>query len=111
MLDECLRVLIAGGQFLISVPNAKIYIDAYVKLKLDEEIFITWEDAYNHTTSLDYINYIAYMDGVHKYMFDEENLLHILKSKGFHKVKLREFNSEIDMKSRDYESIYAQGIK
>ena len=54
---------------------------------------------------------MAYMDGVHKYMFDEENLLHILKTKGFNDVKLRVFDSQIDLKSRDYESIYAQGIK
>ena len=111
LLDESLRVLIPGGKFLISVPNAKIYIDAYVKSNLDKEKFIVWNDAFNNTTKIDYINYIAYMDGVHKYMFDEENLLHILKAKGFNDVKLRVFDSQIDLKSRDYESIYAQGIK
>jgi len=111
LLDESLRVLIPGGKFLISVPNSKIYIDAYVKSSLDKEKFIVWNDAFNNTTKIDYINYIAYMDGVHKYMFDEENLLHILKVKGFNDVKLRVFDSQIDLKSRDYESIYAQGIK
>tara|TARA_B100001013_G_C24445697_1_gene377502 strand:+ start:28 stop:633 length:606 start_codon:yes stop_codon:yes gene_type:complete len=111
LLDESLRVLIPGGKFLISVPNAKIYIEAYVKSSLDKEKFIVWNDAFNNTTKIDYINYIAYMDGVHKYMFDEENLLHILKTKGFKDVKLRQFDPQIDIKSRDYESIYAQGIK
>ena len=74
-------------------------------------LLISYYNAFNNTTKIDYINYMAYMDGVHKYMFDEENLLHILKTKGFNDVKLRVFDSQIDLKSRDYESIYAQGIK
>jgi hypothetical protein len=54
---------------------------------------------------------MAYMDGQHKYMFDEENLIFILKSKGFRNVKLRQFDPTLDLKERDYESIYAEGEK
>jgi len=30
--------------------------------------------AWNDTTKIDYVNYTAYMDNDHRYMFDEENL-------------------------------------
>jgi hypothetical protein len=47
------------------------------------------------------------MDGEHKYMFDEENLVFILRSKGLKNVRLRQFDSSIDLQVRDFESIYA----
>jgi hypothetical protein len=51
------------------------------------------------------------MAGEHKYMFDQENLLHILTAKGFVNVSARAFDPEIDMQERDFESIYAIGYK
>ncbi len=51
------------------------------------------------------------MGNEHKYMFDEENLVNLLKKCGFSKVKLRDFNPDLDLKSRDFESIYAIGYK
>jgi predicted SAM-dependent methyltransferase len=111
-LDECRRVLAPDGKFLICVPNARIYIDAYAKeTSLDADTFFVYKPAYNHTTRIDYVNYMAYMDGQHKYMFDEENLIFILKSKGFRNVRLRQFDPSLDLKDRDYESIYAEAEK
>ena len=107
LLDECLRVLIFGGTFSICVPNAKIYIEAYLKSELDLNRFGKHKPAYNNTTKIDYLNYIAYMDGEHKYMFDEENLLYILKAKGMKNVRLREFDPTLDLEKRHLESIYA----
>ncbi|MBL7032481.1 MAG: methyltransferase domain-containing protein [Nitrospira sp.] len=106
-LDECLRVLIPGGTFSICVPNARIYIEAYLNSKLDTDKFLGYKPAYNHTTKIDYVNYTAYMDGHHKYMFDEENLVYILKATGMKNVHLREFDPLLDLKVRDFESIYA----
>ena len=60
---------------------------------------------------MDWVNYVAYMGGEHKYMFDQENLLHILKMNGFKNVRQREFDPEIDMPERRFESLYAQGEK
>jgi predicted SAM-dependent methyltransferase len=113
MLDECLRVLVPGGSFSICVPNARIYIEAYLgQRSLDKKQFFSgWKPAYNNTTKIDYVNYVAHLDGHHKYMFDEENLLHILSSKGFTKVRLREFDPTLDRKVRAHESIYAEGRK
>ena len=106
-LDECLRVLIFGGIFSICVPNARIYIEAYLNSELATDKFFGHKPAYNNTTKIDYVNYTAYMDGHHKYMFDEENLIYILKAKGMKKVRLREFDPLLDLKVRDFESIYA----
>jgi hypothetical protein len=60
---------------------------------------------------LDQVNYIAYMDGHHSYMFDRENLVNTLKKAPFHEVSLRAFDEALDLKKRDFESIYAIAIK
>jgi len=111
-LDECLRVLVPGGEFSICVPNARIYIEAYMSnQKLDENLFCGHRPAFNNTTVIDYVNYMSYMDGHHKYMFDQENLVHILKSRGFKNVHQRGFDSSLDSLERDFESIYAAAEK
>ncbi len=111
-LDECKRVLVPGGKFLICVPNARIYIEAYAKGgSLNADTFLAYKPAYNHTTRIDYVNYTAYMDGQHKYMFDEENLAFILHSKGFRNIRWRQFDPSLDLQERDFESIYAEAEK
>jgi len=111
-LIECRRTLVPGGKFLICVPNARLYMEAYINGKtLDPNEYFGYKPAYNHTTRIDYVNYTAYLDGEHKYMFDEENLLYILESKGFKNVRLRPFDVRLDMKERDFESIYAEAEK
>lgn len=112
LLGECVRVLTPGGRFSICVPNAKLYLQAYIDNDIfDEKKFFGYDPAYNHTTKIDYVNYVAYMDGGHKYMFDEENLLYILRKAGLNCVRLRSFDEELDLKVRDFESIYAEGFK
>jgi predicted SAM-dependent methyltransferase len=111
-LNECKRALVPGGHFSICVPNAKLYIDAYAKgHSLDAATFLAHEPACNRTTRIDYVNYIAYMGGEHRYMFDEDNLLFILKSRGFENVRLRNFDRSVDLKAREFESIYAEAEK
>ena len=111
-LDECLRVLVPGGIFSICVPNSRMYIEAYLNNSdLNKNQFFGYKPAYNNTTKIDYVNYTAYMDGHHKYMFDEENLIYILTLKGFQNVRLRKFDPDIDRKERDFESIYADATK
>lgn len=111
-LDECKRVLIPGGHFSICVPNARIYLEAYVNGNpLEDGKFFGYQPAYNYTTRIDYVNYTAYMGGEHKYMFDEENLLYILGAKGFKHPRSRPFDPSIDLLVRDYESIYAEAEK
>lgn len=113
LFDECLRVMIPGGIFSICVPNAKLFIDAYygAEQQANADQLIAHKPAYNNVSRLDYINYIAYMDGHHKYMFDEENLVKRLMAKGFNNVHLRDYDPKLDLLKRDFESIYAEGQK
>jgi predicted SAM-dependent methyltransferase len=107
-LGECVRVLKPGGVFSICVPNARIYLDGYAQPDcFDKDRFLLYGPAYNRTTKIDYVNYIAYMDGHHKYMFDEENLLCVLQKSGLNDVRLRDFDDTLDRKERQHESIYA----
>lgn len=112
LLNECLRVLIPGGSFSVCVPNASIYISAYSEDEnLDSGTFFRYKPAYHFNSKIDYVNYTAYMDGQHKYMFDEKNLPAFLKNAGFKNVRLRDFDATIDLRERDFESLYAIGEK
>ena len=105
-LNECRRVLKKNGVFSVCVPNARNYINAYMKgetFKVNNWI--------NTGSKLDQVNYMAYMDGHHKYLFDEENLIKTLLSAGFRSAELRNFDSNLDIKERDFESIYALARK
>lgn len=111
-LRECVRVLKPGGVFSISVPNAKVYIEAYMSgAALDECKYFAYKSAFNNTTHIDYVNHIAYMDGHHKYMFDGDNLVYILESAGFCGAHLRGYDQSIDPSERQFASLYADAKK
>ncbi|MEQ9358321.1 class I SAM-dependent methyltransferase [Coleofasciculus chthonoplastes] len=112
LLNECLRVLVKDGIFSICVPNARLYIESYLRgNELDKSKFFGYKLAYNNTSRIDYVNYTAYMDKQHKYMFDEENLVAVLEKANFRNVHLREFDPDLDKQERDFESIYAEAQK
>jgi hypothetical protein len=94
-------------------PTSCIYALAFSNK--DENFFQSLpgyhKPGYNNTTRIDWVNYVAYMGGEHKYMFDQENLLHILKTNGFKNVRQRKSDPEIDMPERLFESLYVQGEK
>ena len=95
LIKECLRCLKIEGYLSVSVPSAKYYIDAYSSKKYFRKNGEGWGLGLCDTGSfIDQINYIAYMGSEHKYMFDEENLINLLRKCGFSKVSLRDFDSE-----------------
>lgn len=112
---ESVRVLKQHGVFDICVPNARPYIEAYCSGS-DEyphplELLHT-PSILTHTNGrIDMINYIAYMGGIHSYMFDEENLVSLMRRAGLRGVHLREFNPAYDLHGREHESLYAMGVK
>lgn len=113
LFKECLRVLKPNGEISICVPDAKPYVEAYIRK--DSNFFISrqsvYKPAFNDSTHIDILNYVAYMDGEHKYLFDQENLLNILQANGFTEVESRNFSPDLDKIERDHESIYARGFK
>ena len=111
-INEIYRVLKPGGELSVCVPNAANYINAYYEKRFFLQKGKGYEPAFVNTGSfIDQVNYIAYMDGKHSYLFDEVNLINTIKTSSFTLVKLRKFDPEIDLASRDHESIYAIAIK
>jgi SAM-dependent methyltransferase len=111
-INECFRVLKPGGELSVCVPDAGRYLHAYFAGRDFRPKGAGYQPAIVDTGSLiDQVNYIAYMDQQHKYMFDTENLINTLKKVPFTHVALREFDPRLDSESRDYESIYAIAIK
>ena len=111
LLADCHRVLKRGGSFSVCVPDASIYVRAYMNSKAPG--VVQWEPAVipDSDCKMDWLNYIAYMNGHHRYMFDTENLLRVLRNAGFSDVQSRNFDPALDMAEREDESIYAVGLK
>ena len=111
LMAEVLRVLKPGGAISICVPNARIYIDAYVNGTPLPEDHDFWEPALVSREGLDLVNYVAYMGGAHLCMFDEPSLLARLERAGFTDARIRSFDPSIDLPEREFESIYAEARK
>jgi predicted SAM-dependent methyltransferase len=112
LLRDCRRVLVLGGEMLIAVPNARLYVDAYCQGLDYPPKELVWSPGMPNTMSaIDKLNYMAYMGGHHKYMFDQQNLLNILNMCGFQKCSLREFDPKLDILERHFETIYARAEK
>jgi predicted SAM-dependent methyltransferase len=111
-IEECKRVLKIGGELLVCVPDASLYIKSYLARENFKDANLMATSAMVNTGSfIDQVNYIAYMGGEHHYLFDQENLLNTLKCAGFNFSEIRGFDSKIDLLERAHESIYAKAIK
>lgn len=104
LLKELHRVLVEGGTMDICVPDASIYINAYISG--DPKDLLQFKPAIISNCKMDILNYIFYMNGEHKFMFDYDNLSYQLKLAGFKNIKIRQFDPHIDDFERLYESMY-----
>jgi len=108
LLAECRRILRPGGFFSAAVPDVRPYLEGYFHPEgFDPAVRCLYRPAYHYHSAIDYVNYIAYMDGHHHHMFDEGNLTVILTQAGFDAVRMREFDPSVDLEERRHESIYA----
>jgi len=111
LLSECHRVMKPGATLSICVPDVGIFLNGYAEPDgFDVEAFCH-HPSLDFSARVNYVNYMFYMDGFHRYMFDKENLLRSLNSAGFGDVALREFDPDLDQQVRRHESIYASGRK
>ena len=112
LLSQCHRVLKSGGLFKVAVPNARLFLDAYFHPEeFDAAYYCRYEPGLHYNSAIDYVNYVAYMGGQHRYLFDEENLTVLLVKTGFKSVRPRDFDPSLDLVGRRFESIYAEGMK
>jgi predicted SAM-dependent methyltransferase len=112
MLRECRRVLKEGGELLISVPDAGRYIKSYLnKIQFRGHDSMYQPAIVDTGCYIDQVNYIAYMNGDHHYMFDEENIVAMLKSAGFGNVTFRQFDPLMDVQKRDDESLHVRAVR
>ena len=106
LLKDCLRVLEPGGVFSACVPDASMYIMGYLNPDSFDRGHLGYKPAVISDQRMDIVNYVAYMDGHHKYMFDKESLVHVLSLAGFGSVHIREFDASLDLPKRRPGSIY-----
>lgn len=112
LLEECYRVLKNNGIFSAAIPTPRIYLEAYFNPEgFDYKKYCDYDFGLSFKNKIDYVNYIFYMGGHHHYMFDEENIVSILKDIGFTNVKLRHFDQRLDQEARRSTSIYVEASK
>lgn len=105
LLREIHRILKPGGEFWICVPDASLYVEAYLGLR-DGADLLRYKPAVISMEKMDLLNYIFYMDGHHHFMFDSKNLEYHCKMAGFVDCRRRSFDPSVDLIERDYESLY-----
>ena len=110
---KCFQQLKLGGKFFIAVPDASLFIQAYNNNEnLIKKLDTVHEKSYiDNKSSIDQINYIAYMNGEHKHMFDSESLVNLFLSIGFRECTPRQFNKGFDTEEHKQYSIYFVAIK
>ncbi len=113
LLKDCYRALKPSGIFSAAIPNARIYLDAYLHpANFDREKYCQYKQYHlAYKSRIDFVNYIFYMNGHHRYMFDEDNIQSVLTDVGLRNVRLRDFDPTLDQEARRYESIYAEAVK
>ena len=99
MLQECFRVLKAGGMIRISTPNLRFLIDLYDHPRDDyiswaTDRFIPWAPVADRTFVIN--NFVR--DFGHQFIYDEPTLCAALRETGFVNIvrqKLQESNIEV----------------
>ncbi len=111
LLRECHRALKPGGRIEACVPNGGIYLRAYTCPAQFDRRFLGYAPAVISDLPIDLANYMAYMAGEHRHLFDEQNLVRVLEDAGFVDCRLRPWNPQRDPAGRDHESICAVGTR
>jgi predicted SAM-dependent methyltransferase len=126
-LRESLRCLQPGGVLRVVVPDAGAYLRAYgraweplASMRQLEARKEGWRDPWLdqiYSTQMELINAVFRQHGEHKYAYDEETLVLILRQTGFSRVIPQRFGVSIDpdmapdSEGRKTESLYVEAVK
>jgi predicted SAM-dependent methyltransferase len=119
-LNECFRCLAPGGVLRIVVPDAELFVAAYLSPGWDkfraiaavgddpEKMFMTKMDALNHVFIQDFEHYGGY---------DERSLFAVLEEHGFREIYRRSFRTGcfpdgcIDRQQHQPYSLYVEAVR
>jgi predicted SAM-dependent methyltransferase len=126
-LRECLRCLKSGGVLRLVVPDVGTYLRAYgyawgplAAMRQLEAKQGGWHDPWLgelYRTQMQLMNAVFRQHGEHKYAYDEETLVLVLRQAGFSRVLPQQFGISIDRhmapdsKARKTESLYVDAVK
>jgi predicted SAM-dependent methyltransferase len=126
-LRESLRCLRPGGVLRVVVPDAGAYLRAYgqaweslASIRQLEAWKQGWRDPWLgdvYSTQMQLINAVFRQHGEHKYAYDRETLVLILRQAGFSQVIPQRFGVSIDRdmapdsEARKTESLYIEAVK
>ena len=126
-LRECLRCLQRSGVLRIVVPDAGAYLRAYTgpweRLAEMRPLYSTpegWRDRWLgqfYQTKMQLMNAIFRQGYEHKYAYDDETLVFVLREAGFADVVVQQFGESIDpnmapdRNERRTESLYVEAVK
>ena len=126
-LRECLRCLQRGGVLRIVVPDAGAYLRAYsgpwetlAKMRPLDATANGWRDRcldQVYQTKMQFMNAIFRQGYQHKYAYDDETLILVLREAGFRNVVVQQFATSLDPKmapdtnDRRTESLYVEALK
>ena len=126
-LGDCLRCLQPGGVLRLVVPDAGAYVRAYsgpweplADMRPLDRTADGWRDGWLgqvYQTRMQFINTVFRQGYEHKYAYDAETLVLIMRQAGFSDVIVQQFGRSVDPKmapdsdARRKESLYVEGIK
>jgi len=120
LMRDCYRALQPGGTFRISLPDMKELFDAYVRGDDPDSYgsLVEFPDLLPGSepgteTLIDHINYGVYQNGEHKYIYDEDTVISVLRETGYRSVDLSSYREGIDPSEpiRRRYSFYVEAVK
>jgi predicted SAM-dependent methyltransferase len=119
LLRECHRLLESGGRIRLGVPDAELYLRAYVERRGDffKGLERLGGAAVPLSTPIDVINQMFRMGGAHLFAWDFETLERALSDAGFSEIKRHapgEASSAelcLDDPEHAFETLYVEAVK
>ena len=126
-LRECMRCLQPGGVLRLVVPDAGAYLQAYsgpwevlANMRPLDRTTNGWRDTrlgWVYQTKMQFMNAIFRQRAEHKYAYDAETLVLVMREAGFMNVVVQQFGVSIDpnmapdSNDRRTESLYVEAVK